>query len=66
MILTNFIKELKSIRVEYRARQIESPAVQGLVLNLDRKCSVCRTWVHHNDNYCANCGAKFDKDKEEE
>lgn len=64
MILTNLIKELKDIRAERYARQIETPVVQEPILHLDRECSVCRIWVYHDDNYCANCGAKFDKEKE--
>lgn len=50
-------------RAERYARQLESPVVKGPILHLDRKCSVCLVWGYRDDNYCANCGAKFDKEE---
>lgn len=60
MILTNLVKALKNLRAERYARIIPSPNSKVF----DGKCSVCKSWGFDTDNYCANCGAKFKKEKE--
>ena len=64
MILTNLIKELKDIRAERYARFIPLPNNNEPSWKFDGKCSACYSWGFDTDNYCANCGAKFDKRKE--
>ena len=63
MILTNLIKALKDIRAERYARFIPLPNNNEPIWKFSGKCSVCNSWSFDTDNYCANCGAKFDKEK---
>lgn len=55
---TRRFEQLEDIRVEKRARTIPSPNNDIY----DGTCSLCKKWVSVTDNYCANCGAKFEKE----
>ncbi len=66
MVLSNFIEALKDIRVERYAKFISLPNNDEPSWKFDVKCPVCNSWGFDTDNYCANCGAKFERKKENE
>ena len=54
----------KDTRTESRAVFISSPNNNEWPWKFNGKCSVCNAWGFDVDNYCANCGKKFEKEKE--
>lgn len=62
----NYIRKDRKLREERYAEFIPLPNNDELCWKFDGKCSMCKAWVFDNDNYCAVCGAKLSKEKENE
>ncbi len=57
--------EVEQVKYGIWIRKEWAEESEGLLID-NYECSVCKSWVRNETNYCPNCGAKMDAERKEE